>query len=246
MPSRMRGGSGIIAAVRFDGATVAVTGASEGIGLATARALAAEGARVVLMARSEARLQELAEEIGRDALPVVCDVADEQSVERAFDAIEADAGDLTHLVNCAGVVEPGLLHEMSLETWEQTFAVNTRGTFLVTRRALRGMIGKGRGAIVNVSSISGVIGPTKFPGYTAYCASKAAVIAMTEVLALEVAEHGIRVNAISPGSVDTAMWARVSGGSPAEMTPGELAKSIMFLLSDDARPFNGRNLDVWA
>ena len=97
-----------------------------------------------------------------------------------------------------------------------------------------------------VASISGVVGPQKFPGFTAYCASKAALISLTESLAVEVKEHGIRVNCISPGSVDTKMWAEVSGNAPASMTPREIAESIAFLASDRSRPMNGPNLNVWS
>ena len=88
------------------------------------------------------------------------------------------------------------------------FAVNVRGAYLASRRALPAMMARRSGAIVNVASISGVIGPEKFPGFVSYCASKAAVIAMTEALAVEVRDAGVRVNCVSPGSVDTPMWAR--------------------------------------
>lgn len=232
--------------MRFEGTVAVVTGASGGIGAATAKELASEGARVALLARRRDVIERLAAEIGNDALAIECDVADEASVESAIARVESELGPVAALVNNAGMVEPARLAEMSLDVWERTFAVNSRGTFLVTRRVLPGMVTAGRGAIVNVSSISGVVGPQKFPGFTAYCAAKAAVIAMTEVLAIEMAPHGVRVNAISPGSVDTPMWAEVSGGSSAEMTPAEVARAILFLLSDESRPMNGRNMHVWS
>lgn len=232
--------------MRFEETIAVVTGASGGIGEATARALAADGARVALLARRVELIEQIASDIGEQALAVECDVSDEAEVDRAIREVEERFGRPTALVNNAGAIEPAQLVGMSLENWENTFAVNSRGTFLMSRRVLPAMIDARRGSVVNVASISGVIGPQKFPGFTAYCASKAAVIAMTEVLALETAPHGVRVNAISPGSVDTTMWADVSGGSSAEMTPEELARSILFLLSDESRPMNGRNLHVWS
>ena len=98
---------------------------------------------------------------------------------------------------------------------------------------------------VNVASISGVAGPEKFPGFVSYCASKAAVIGMTDALAVEVRDAGVRVNCVSPGSVDTPMWAAVSGGAPASMTAQEIAQAIRFLASAESRPMNGQNLNVW-
>jgi dihydroanticapsin dehydrogenase len=91
-----------------------------------------------------------------------------------------------------------------------------------------------------------VIGPEKFPGWVSYCASKAAVISMTEALAVEVKSAGVRVNCVSPGAVDTEMWAEASGGAPASMTADEVAESILFLASERSRPMNGQNLDVYS
>jgi 3-oxoacyl-[acyl-carrier protein] reductase len=120
------------------------------------------------------------------------------------------------------------------------------GVFLACRRALPSMLDRGAGTIVNVASISGVVGPEKFPGFVSYCASKGAVISLTEALAVEVKSRGVRVNAVSPGSVDTAMWAAASGGAPADMTSQEVAETILFLASDRSRPMNGQNLHVFS
>ena len=108
------------------------------------------------------------------------------------------------------------------------------------------MIARRAGAIVNVASISGVPGPEKFPGWVSYCASKAAVIGMTEALAVEVKQYGVRVNSVSPGSVDTKMWAEASGGAPAAMTAAEVAEVICFLASDRARAVNGQDVHVYS
>ena len=109
-----------------------------------------------------------------------------------------------------------------------------------------GMIARSAGDIVVVSSISGVIGPEKFPGFVSYNSSKAALIAFAEALAVEVKGKGVRVNSVSPGSVDTKMWAAASGGAPADMTPREVAETILFLASPRSKPMNGQNLHVYS
>jgi NAD(P)-dependent dehydrogenase (short-subunit alcohol dehydrogenase family) len=230
----------------FDGEVAIVTGASSGIGRATVVELARRGARVGIFARSAAILASIAAPFGESMLPISGDVADAADVERLFAGTEARLGPCSILVNCAGMIDTGSLLETTPERWERMFAVNVHGTYLACRRALPSMIDRKRGAIVNVASISGVPGPEKFPGFVSYCASKAAVIGLTEALAVEVRPHGVRVNAVSPGSVDTPMWAEASGGAPASMTPEEVAQTILFLASDASRPMNGQNLDVYS
>src|SRR5205085_2218747 len=118
--------------------------------------------------------------------------------------------------------------------------------FARSEEKLRELVARRGGVIVNVASISGVIGPEKFPRFVSYDASKAAVIALTEALAVEVKGYGIRVNCLSPGSVDTKMWDEASGGAPASMTAEEIAEVISFLASDQSRPMNGQNVDVYS
>ena len=223
-----------------------VTGASSGIGRKTAELLVERGARVVIFSRSAGKLLSVARDLGDRVLVVPGDAADASSIDRLFAETEARMGPCDVLVNNAGSIEPQATADMDLAVWDRTFAVNVRAAFLTCRRALRSMITRRSGAIVNVSSISGIVGPRKFPGFAAYNASKAALIAFTEGLAVEVKQHGIRVNCVSPGSVDTPMWAGVSGGARADMTPAEVAETILFLASDRSRPMNGQNLHVFS
>jgi len=223
--------------MEFHDRIAVVTGASSGIGAACARKLLERGARVVLFARSLAARHE------DRMLAVSGDVADEAAIERLFAETEARFGTCDILINNAGMIDPKPMEATSASDWDRMFAVNVRGAFLCARRALRAM--KAGATIVNVASISGVVGPEKFPGYVSYCASKGAVISMTEAMAVEVKSRGVRVNCVSPGSVDTKMWAEASGGAPADMRPDEVAETILFLASDASRPLNGQNLHVW-
>jgi NAD(P)-dependent dehydrogenase (short-subunit alcohol dehydrogenase family) len=174
------------------------------------------------------------------------DVANPDDVERLFAETESRFGPCDILVNAAGAIDPALLVDTTPERWRRLFDVNVHGVYLACRRALPSMLERGAGAIVNVASISGIVGPEKFPGFVSYCASKGAVISLTEALAVEVKSRGVRVNAVSPGSVDTPMWAAASGGAPADMTPADVAETILFLASDRSRPMNGQNLHVYS
>lgn len=230
----------------FSGKVAVVTGASSGIGRRTAEMLAARGARVSMLARSADVINEIAAAHRGTMLAIPGDVAELASIERLFAETESHFGKCDILVNNAGMIDPAPLADTTLEQWERMFAVNVRGVFLACRRVLPSMIEHRGGSIVNVASISGVVGPEKFPGWVSYCASKGAVISLTEALAVEVKEHGVRVNCVSPGSVDTPMWSEASGGAPASMTAEEVAETILFLASDRSRPMNGQNLNVFS
>jgi NAD(P)-dependent dehydrogenase (short-subunit alcohol dehydrogenase family) len=229
--------------MEFQQRIAVVTGASSGIGASCARKLAERGARVVVFARSLDKLRELAARHEDRMLAVSGDVAAEADIERLFAETESRFGACDLLINNAGMIDPKPIEATSADDWDRMFAVNVRGAFLCARRALRAM--KSGAAIVNVASISGVVGPEKFPGWISYCASKGAVISMTEAMAVELKGRGVRVNCVSPGSVDTKMWAEASGGAPADMTPDEVAETILFLASERSRPMNGQNVNVW-
>jgi 3-oxoacyl-[acyl-carrier protein] reductase len=231
--------------VEFEGEVAIVTGASSGIGKATALRLADEGARVAIFARSGSKLEEIVASRADRMFAVPGDASREDSLDRLVAETRERFGPCTILVNNAGHIEPKTVEEMSLEEWDQHFSVNVRAAFILSRLVLPGMREAGRGAIVNVASISGVPGPQKFPGFTAYCAAKGALISFTEALACEVKESGIRVNAVSPGSVDTPMLRRVAPSLEADITPEEMAELITFLASDRSKAVNGQNLHGW-
>jgi NAD(P)-dependent dehydrogenase (short-subunit alcohol dehydrogenase family) len=222
-----------------------VTGASSGIGRRTAEVLAAQGALVAVFARSRGPLEEMATAFPDRVLFVEGDVAEPAAVDRLFDAVEQRFGDCDILINCAGMVGPKPLVETSVDEWDQLLNVNLRSMFLTCRRAVPPMMARRRGTIVNVASISGVPGVQKFPGFVSYCASKAGVIGLTEALAAELKDYGIRVNCVSPGSVDTAMLHLAGAGLVPDMSPSEVAAAILFLASDRSRPINGQNMHVY-
>jgi NAD(P)-dependent dehydrogenase (short-subunit alcohol dehydrogenase family) len=181
---------------------VLVTGASRGIGRAIALGFAAEGARIALLARDEAGLEETlaaVRDAGGDGGSFTADVTDEEAIVRAHREVERSLGPVDVLVNNAGVGGPaGEMWELDPEEWWRTVEVNLRGTFICTRAVLPGMVKRGRGRIVNVVSNAGA---HRWPYFTAYAVSKAAAIKLTESLASETRTHGVAVLAAHPGLV---------------------------------------------
>lgn len=196
-----------------------VTGGSGGIGGAVVSQLRASGWDVTSLSRREG-----------------CDVSDEGQVERAF----ARLGSLDALVHCAQVLVKRPFAETTADEWDQQIGSGLRGAFLCGRMAFRLMRGRG-GAIVFVSSLSGVAGAEKFPGMSAYVAAKSGLAGLTEVLAVEGRPHGIRVNAVSPGSVDTPML-RIAGVEGPTLKPADVARTIIWLASPESAPVSGANL----
>jgi NAD(P)-dependent dehydrogenase (short-subunit alcohol dehydrogenase family) len=196
-----------------------VTGGSGGIGSEVAGELRARHWDVVSLSR-------------RDG----CDITDEQQVTRAFAALSS----LDALVHCAAVLIKQPFIETSADDWDQQLNAGLRGAFLCSREAFRLMRRSG-GAIVMVSSLSGVAGAEKFPGMAAYVAAKSGLAGLAEALAVEGREHGIRVNAISPGAVDTEML-RIAGVEGPALSPSEVARVIVWLASPESAPLTGANL----
>jgi 3-oxoacyl-[acyl-carrier protein] reductase len=236
-------------------ATALVTGASRGLGRATAEALAAAGHAVGIGYRSDAGgAEEAAEAIvggGGRALAVSLDVADESSIDQAFKEIEAELGPVGVLVNNAGYVRDGLAIAYPTEAWDTTMDTNLRGAFLCSRRSLRGMMKARWGRIVNVASAAALRGNA---GQSAYSASKAGLVGMTRSLCREYGSRGITVNAICPGFVET----RLTESYPDDVkafyientpvgrfgTPEEVAAVVVFLASPAASYVNGAIIAV--
>ena len=230
------------------GRVALVTGASRGIGAATAEAIAAAGAHVVLAARDGEALEGVAGRIrtaGGEATSVASDVSKPADVERLFAAV-AEAGPLTALVCAAGVLTPALFEDTTTEIWEQTLAINLTGSFLCCRAAFTAMRAAGGGRIVNIASLSGVYATEKFPGLAAYNVSKFGVIGLTEAIATEGREHGISAICLSPGAVDTEMLARANPQLRARLGPGDVAELIVALLDSPLEAASGANIPLFS
>jgi len=225
---------------------IVITGGSQGIGRSIALACAREGANVVIAARTQVRLDAVAEEIrsqGGDVLAVPTDVTDEAQVDRLVERTLARYRRVDGLVNSAGVSPLAPIAETSLEMWERTMAINVTGTFLCCRAVWKPMVEQGRGSILNISSGAGKRAHAE---WVAYCASKWAVMGLTESLALEGFPLGIRVNALCPGPTATPMR---HDNFPDEdqsvlLTPDEVAEAALFFFSDAARYVRNASLDV--
>lgn len=236
---------------RLDGKTALVTGGGSGIGLAIAQAFAQQGCRVTI-----GDLADKAQEAARASIPYVpLDVGDADSVRQAI----AACGNLDVLVNCAGIMHVGKLHETSPEDYDHIQAVNARGTFLCCRAAIDGMLAAGSGNIINLASVASLIAVER---RFAYCVSKGAVLSLTRAIAVDYAAQGIRANAICPGTVDTpmirgyvdkyfghdvagtltALHARQPVGRMG--TVEEIASLAVYLASDESRYLTGAAIPI--
>lgn len=239
------------AAGRLVGRRVIVTGAARGIGAAIAASFAAEGASLALLDRAADQCAATAAALGGFSLPV--DLADPASTRAATTEAIAQLGGIDVLVNNAGVLHMAPLLEITVDDWDRTFDINVRAMLLTTQVAAAAMIAAGTaGAIVNMASMGGKLGS---PNQAHYAASKAAVISLTRVSAIELGTHGIRVNCICPGYVLTEMGAATrtqemvakwSAMSPLNRCaePEEVADMALFLASDQSRYCTGQAMNV--
>jgi NAD(P)-dependent dehydrogenase (short-subunit alcohol dehydrogenase family) len=225
-----------------------VTGASRGIGAATATAVAAAGAHVVLAARDGRALRRVAGRIsdaGGQATPVLTDVSDQAAVERLFARV-AGAGRLGALICAAGVLTPAPFAGTTPSVWAQTLGVNLTGTFLCCHAGFTAMMRAGEGRIVTMGSLSGVYATEKFPGLAAYNVSKYGVIGLTEAMAVEGRAHGISAVCLSPGAVDTEMLRRANPALRPGLTPDDVAELIVSLLDGPLAPLSGANIPLFS
>lgn len=240
---------------RFTGKAVLVTGAAGGIGRAAAVAFAAEGARVAILDRTEAALEETRsslDAVGADVVAIVCDIAVPEQVAAAVDEVISRFGRLDIAFNNAGVENrPAPLHEIEITEWDRILGVNLRGTFVCMKYEIAQMVRQGGGVVVNTSSGAGIRGVA---GGASYAASKHAIIGMTRSAALDYAKLNIRVNAVLPGNIETSMMDRFTAGDIQKAIdlepvgrlgkPEEIAEAVLWMASDLGGFVTGSSLVV--
>ena len=240
---------------KFDGKTAVVTGASRGIGRAIAKKLAACGATVIINyngseSKAAAVQQEIIDEGGRADI-FQCNVSDFTACEKMIKDVVTEFGHLDILVNNSGITRDGLIMKMKEEDFDAVLNINLKGTFNTIRHSARQMLKQRSGKIINISSVSGILGN---PGQANYAASKAGVIGLTKTMARELGSRGITVNAIAPGFVDTEMT-EVLGDSVKEAAcrqiilgrfgkPEDIANTAVFLASEKADYITGQVISV--
>jgi 3-oxoacyl-[acyl-carrier protein] reductase len=228
-----------------------VTGASSGIGWATAKVLHGQGATVAISGTKTEKLEALAGELGSRVFPLPCDLRDRAAVSKLADDAEKAVGQVDILVNNAGITHDNLFMRMKDEEWDEVIAVNLTSVFVLTRGILRNMMRRRYGRIVNIASISGVLGN---PGQGNYAASKAGLVGMTKSLAREVASRGITANCVAPGFIKTPMTDAltpkqvevIAAAIPAQTfgKPEDVAAAVAFLASSEAAYITGETIHV--
>ena len=228
-----------------------VTGASGGIGAAIAHSLHARGATVAISGTRLEKLEVLANELGGRVHILPCNLSDREEVKALARQAEEAMGGVNILVNNAGITRDNLFLRMKDEEWDDVIAVNLTATFTLMRSILRGMMRKRSGRIVNIASISGIIGN---PGQPNYSASKAGLIGMSKSLAREIAPRGITVNCIAPGFIETPMTdvlneqqvKQIAAAIPSGVfgEPGDIASAVVYLASEEAKYMTGQTLHV--
>ena len=239
--------------MRLAGKVAIITGGGSGIGKAIAKAFVREGAKIVIAGRDSKKLDRAAVEIGADCLTMSADISNVGSVEKLVSETLDRFKQINVLVNNAAVLLPGTAESISEEDFDQTFAINVRGLWLLSRAVLPHMRASGGGSIVNIASVLSLVGARN---RVAYAASKGAVMAMTKAMALDHAAENIRVNCICPGIVETEMVARFSTDENARKQriamhpigrfgrPVEIASAAIFLASDESGWTTGSVLTI--
>ena len=240
--------------LRLDDKTALVTGASQGIGEAVARLLGRQGARVVLAARNEEKLNRLAAEIdagGGCARPLVLDVTQPETFGERLKSLPPDYAAVDVLVNNAGITADNLLARMSLDEWERVLRTNLTGAFALTKEVVRGMIKRRWGRVISVSSVVGMMGNA---GQANYAAAKAGLIGFSKSLARELGSRNVTVNVVAPGYVQTAMTERLPEAAREELTAAialrrlgtvdDVAWAVLYLASEEAGYVTGTTLNV--
>jgi len=238
--------------MRFDDKLVVITGAGQGLGAEFAKEFAAEGAMVILLGRTGAKVEKVAEDIrakGQKAYAIECDISVPEQVQRSFQEIREQFGTVDALINNAAYYASSSILDTSIEAWKKHIDTNLNGTFYCVKEVLPGMIEKRYGKIINMSSSGAEL---FFPGFGAYAASKGGIISMSRILSEEVKQYGINVNAIYLGMTNTEKTRERIHSDKAitvelddMMQVDEVAKVVLFLASDDAKPIMGAAIDVF-